>query len=666
MSRAATKKKKEIVFPIQHWSTSSMMDYLTNPLIFKKKWILLIPDDDSGVSAMVGKAAHYALQVAHGGEDKIPVPPDMKEARPIAIQAGLDYLERYPDENIKYGKTGNREKMLQTYNKVINWYFDEMPDWDVVAVEERMQQYLVGPDGTKFALPMKGHDDLLIRKENGRLSIIDHKFVSSYTDPGDEKPQYIVQAMFLYHLVKETHGEAPEDIIFRECKTSENKDGTVQTKEWGIKFDEVPHYFTFFYKLYDDCTKSLAREDAIFLPNFRDLFNGEEAYLIYQQDLLDVDMSDVEIDHNTHHVRFMKKDVQFRQSALDSVDADAYMPEERVRVKLAEFGIPIQPKEVHHGPSVSLYTFAPSGGVSVNRVEKHAKDIALALRAENIRILAPIPGTNLIGVEVPREDREVVDYKPGITKEMEIPIGVDLYGKPVKKDLKKMPHLLIAGATGSGKSVCMNVAITSLTENNTPEEMEMILIDPKQVELTQWEGDPHTRGPVITGTADAVKTLVSVVDEMNARYTKLREAGARSIDKYGAGDMPYLVVVIDEFADLIMSKEKVKGIDMVSGEETTSTVAGSEIEDNVVRIAQKGRAAGIHLIIGTQKPTVNVLTGLIKANIPTRIAFMTSSITDSKVILDVKGAEELLGAGDMLFRDPSAKGLQRLQGYFLE
>jgi S-DNA-T family DNA segregation ATPase FtsK/SpoIIIE len=224
--------------------------------------------------------------------------------------------------------------------------------------------------------------------------------------------------------------------------------------------------------------------------------------------------------------------------------------------------------------------------------------------------------------------------------------------------------MLVSGATGAGKSVFINTAITALTRQNSPDSMRMVLIDPKQVELSHWENDPHMDESVIYNVSGAISKLNELTQIMDSRYTTLRKAGAKSIEKY-SGNMPYILVVIDEFADLIMSKEKIRTNDEM-GRSMDGELSGAEIENAVVRLAQKGRAAGIHMIIGTQKPIVKVLTGLIKANIPTRVAFMCTSQVDSRVILDTKGAEELLGAGDMLFQDPSTKGLQRLQGYYLE
>lgn len=660
------KQQKEVIYPIEHWSHSSMMDFLSNPLIFKKKWILKIPDEDRSVATMVGSACHKALEVIFGGNPEVETPEKFSDAIHLGIEYGLDWLDRQPDTIINYGKTGSREQMLQKYRKAIQWYIDEMPKWDVVACEATMKEFLRGDDGTAFGLPMKGRADLIVRKENKRLRIIDHKFSSRYTDPDEENAVKILQSMFLYHLVKEKFGEAPEDIVFRECKTSENKDGTVQTKEWGIVYEQVPHYFTIFFRLFDDCTRAIAREDVMFLPNFRDMFSGNESFMLYQQNLLGVDMSDVIVDHSTHHVRYMPKETTFAESKLESVDAQALLPEERVRIKLGEFGVPVKAGEVHYGPSVTLYTFTPSRGVPVSRIEKHKADIALALRAESVRIIAPIPGTDKIGIEVPREDRDVIEFDDSLIKEgsFEIPIGIDLYGNIIRKDVRVMPHLLVAGATGAGKSVFINSVIHTLSKQLNPNQMKMILIDPKQVELAHWDNDPHLADEIIYSVKKSVEVLDDLVNMMESRYKTLRKAGVRSIESF-SGDMPYFLVVIDEFADLMMSKEKIKKLDLITGRAVDEIVSGSEIETSIVRLAQKGRAAGIHLVVGTQRPSVDVITGIIKANIPTRVAFMTASQVDSKVILDIKGAEELLGRGDMLFLDPSSKGLQRLQGYFL-
>lgn len=352
----------------------------------------------------------------------------------------------------------------------------------------------------------------------------------------------------------------------------------------------------------------------------------------------------------------------------------------------------------------------------MSSIEKHAKDIAIALKAKSIRVQAPIMGTDTVGIEVPNNDRQVIPFfKDGVPVEgaglekgtLNIPVGMDVYGKAVTKDLREMPHLLIGGATGAGKSVGLNVILHSLTHQMTPDELKLVLIDPKRVELATFADKPHLLTQVIFEHDRAMRALKWMTEEMEDRYTQLQDRGYRNIIDHNndrTDKMPYIVVVIDEFADLMLdtrngfaewefcgqhikhnvrgelsnlfrTKTKLRKKEQLLVEEVEDCAMGGETgnckkheyppaEKMIVRLAQKARAVGIHLIVATQRPSVDVVTGLIKANLPTRIAFMTSSRTDSQIILDQSGAEELVGKGDMLFADPSKKGLQRLQGYY--
>ena len=269
-------------------------------------------------------------------------------------------------------------------------------------------------------------------------------------------------------------------------------------------------------------------------------------------------------------------------------------------------------------------------------------------------------GTDRVGIEVPNEDRQDIPFfiegapseKLGLEDgTLNIPIGVDVYGKTIIKDLADMPHLLIAGSTGSGKSVMLNTILHSLLTQNTPEQLNLVLIDPKRVELTSFADYPHVLSRIIHKHEEAIKALSWLIKEMDERYEKLQKAKKKGIKEYNedyTDKIPRLVVVIDEFASLILTKER--------GEASLAEIM-------IVRLAQEGRAAGIHLVIATQRPSVDVVTGLIKANLPTRICFMTTSKIDSKIVLDQGGAEELVGKGDMLFMNPSIKGLKRLQGF---
>lgn len=317
-----------------------------------------------------------------------------------------------------------------------------------------------------------------------------------------------------------------------------------------------------------------------------------------------------------------------------------------------------------YGPTVTRFEVQPEPGVKVSRITALADDIKLNLAARDIRIEAPIPGRSAVGIEVPNRTREPVFLKRIVAHEvfqrhpspLAVAVGVDIGGEAVVADLRKMPHLLIAGATGSGKSVCINALLVSLLYKASPDAVRLLLVDPKMVELTPYQDIPHLVAPVVTDPKLATAALHWAVQEMERRYELFARCGARDLDRYnrlveaggeeGAEALPYIVIVIDELADLMM-------------------VAPGDVEEAICRIAQKARACGIHLVLATQRPSVDVITGLIKANIPTRIAFAVSSQADSRTILDMAGAEKLLGRGDMLYLDSGDPKPRRLQGCFV-
>ena len=330
---------------------------------------------------------------------------------------------------------------------------------------------------------------------------------------------------------------------------------------------------------------------------------------------------------------------------------------------LRSFNVSANVINVTKGSSVTRYEIQPSVGVKVSSIVRLADDIALNLKARSIRIEAPIPGKAAVGIEVENENRdmvaisEILSSKEFIDEESKLvfAVGKDIGGKPIVSDLGKMPHLLIAGATGSGKSVCINTIITSILYKASPDEVKMVLIDPKMVELGNYNGIPHLLIPVVTDPTKAAAALNWAVAEMTNRYKKFAKSGVRGIKGYNAlmkkkGEadevLPQIVVVIDELADLMM-------------------VASNQVEDAICRLAQLARAAGMHLIVATQRPSVDVITGLIKANIPSRIAFMVSSQIDSRTIIDMPGAEKLVGNGDMLFKPQDLNKPLRVQGPFI-
>lgn len=356
------------------------------------------------------------------------------------------------------------------------------------------------------------------------------------------------------------------------------------------------------------------------------------------------------------------------------LEQDAAVLEE----KLADFGVQGKVIGICPGPVITMYEYAPAPGIKISRIVGLSDDLSMALKATSIRVVAPIPGKAAIGIEIPNLRREMVTIRAVLEAEafgsstapLTMALGKDIMGQPVVANLARMPHLLIAGATGTGKSVCINSLLTSFLYRNTPDDIRFLLIDPKRIELNSYEGIPHLIHPVVTDAKMATRALRWAVEEMELRYRLLADKNVRNIEGYNRAlarekapqpkpddpvaeepvlkhhRLPYIVIFIDELADLMM-------------------VASREVEESITRLAQMARAAGIHLILATQRPSVDVLTGIIKANIPTRVSFQVSSRIDSRTILDTSGAESLLGSGDMLFLPPGTAKLQRIHGAFI-
>lgn len=334
----------------------------------------------------------------------------------------------------------------------------------------------------------------------------------------------------------------------------------------------------------------------------------------------------------------------------------------KLQKTLYSFGVSAKVENVSVGPAITRYELKPAEGVRVSKIANLADDIALNLAAETIRIEAPIPGKQAVGIEVPNKEKEVVHFREVLDSDefrsnkskLTIGLGKDVAGNVQLADIAKMPHVLIAGSTGSGKSVCINTIITSIIYNAKPSEVKFVMVDPKVVELSVYNGIPHLLIPVVTDPRKAAGALAWAVQEMDDRYNKFASKGVRDLKGYNkaiekeneAGKLPQIVIIIDELADLMM-------------------VAKNDVEDAICRLAQKARAAGMHLVIATQRPSVDVITGLIKANVPSRIAFAVSSQVDSRTILDSVGAEKLLGKGDMLFFPAGAPKPSRVQGAFV-
>ena len=366
-----------------------------------------------------------------------------------------------------------------------------------------------------------------------------------------------------------------------------------------------------------------------------------------------------------------KKIILWRLPGLDLLDGASSEPTSGdikansniIKRTLQNFGIEVEMGEVNVGPTVTQHTLKPAMGIKLSRIIALQNDLALALAARSLRIEAPIPGRSWAGIEVPNRTAAMVGLKNILSSDVfhrrnsntNIILGRNVAGNPILADITKMPHLLIAGSTGSGKTVCVNALITSLLYQNSPGELKFIMIDPKRVELTSYNGIPHLLTPVITDPDKAINSLKWSITEMENRYDLLSQLGARNIESYNKSvrtkyrnrePLPYLVIIIDELADLMATH-------------------GREMEATVVRLAQMARAVGIHLVLSTQRPSVEVITGLIKANITTRIAFQVASQIDSRTIIDMGGAEKLLGNGDMLYLSGDSNKPTRIQGVFV-
>ncbi len=410
--------------------------------------------------------------------------------------------------------------------------------------------------------------------------------------------------------------------------------------------------------------------------------NSENSDSEFQQEILHFSGEEGEYQYPTMKLLDAIPEISTKQSKEELIKRSMILEK-----KLLDFGIEGRVTQVLPGPVITVYEFEPAPGIKVARIVGLADDLAMVLRATSIRILAPIPGKSVVGIEVPNVKRETVYLKEMLSSQeftdskskMTLALGKDISGAPVMADLAQVPHLLIAGSTGSGKSVGINAMICSILYNATPSEVKFIMIDPKMLELSIYQGIPHLIAPVVTNPKKAANALGWAVEEMERRYLKLSEFGVRNIDGYNRiiqrqldemanggksgklksveeierenkepapEKLPYIVVVIDELADLMM-------------------IASKAVEDALARLAQMARAAGIHLIVATQRPSVDVLTGLIKANFPARISYQVRSRTDSRTILDSMGAEKLLGKGDMLYLPPGTTRMMRINGPFV-
>jgi len=639
---------------------------------------------------VIGRGVHLALQSYFGG-GKEAMPKNDGEAIKLSHEVGVEFLKSYSDGFIEYTEAiPNKAKIDEKYAFAFFGYLKEF-DWQKeikeVLLVERMLTHKVQVGEKVLPVPLKGAADLVYRDMQGRIIMRDHKFTSKYSDAEAIDGAKLIQAAFNYFLVYAELGEAPYSMVYEEYKIVENRDKSRQMREFEIVFDQHPLIFDFFFRFYEDVTNALMGKQ-VYVPNLFAIYDREVSILAYIH-RLDIDtereaaFKKLNVDNITDFLKkkiqkdgAMKKYLEVVSQKFISASTLNYKDmttEERIKMKLAEHGLGVEFHSKVSGGSVTLYRYEPSIGLKMSKIEAYVKDIEQVVEVSGIRILAPIPDSGLIGFEVPQKARAFPKGLP-TPDGFNVAIGVNIMGETERLDIRETPHMLVAGSTGSGKSVFINSLITQL-QSLPSTKAQIVLLDPKMVELGQFEAGANTKAyqSEIMGIHEELKGLVG---EMNARYKTMQAKGFKKLEDYRAkgGKIPYVFVFIDEYGDLIATKHvdvqsKVVGVyqsGQRAGEdkvETIKTDISGEIRNNILLLSQKARAAGIHLILTTQRPSVNIVDGAIKANFPTRVAFRTSTAVDSLVIIDQAGAEKLLGKGDMLLLSPAKNGLDRLQGF---
>ena len=608
---------------------------------------------------VLGRTCHKALETYYTA-----VAVDDGEKIKLAHKDGEDYLTAFSDDLIEYtDKVPNRQKLNEKFAFSFFGYLKSINlknEIKEILLVEKMLKFKIEVNGKVLPIPLKGAADLVYRDFKDRIIIRDHKFTERFSPEEEIDGAKLLQAAFNYFLVFAELGEAPYSMIYEEFKTTENRDKTEkQTKEYEIVFEDNPLVFDFFYRFYEDVTNALLGKQ-VYIPNLMTFFDKEVSILAYIHRLdineeRDKSFKKLEVDNITD---FLKKKIQTdgaMKKYLDTVsekfisgDTLNYKNmtiEDKIKMKLAEHGMGVEFHSKVSGGSVTLYRYEPSIGLKMSKIESYVKDIEQVVAISGIRVLAPIPNSDLVGFEVPQLEREFPKNVPPFDK-FNLAIGVDVMGETHRLDIRETPHLLVCGSTGSGKSVFISSLISQL-QNFDKADLEMILIDPKMVELINFKNGKNTKS-YHSKISDIIGVLGNLVNTMDARYEFLQAAGVKNIQAYNdnGNELPYIFVFIDEYGDLVSRQE-----------------GGKEMEQNILLLSQKARAAGIHIVLTTQRPSIKIIDGDIKANFPTRIAFRTSTAVDSMVIIDQPGAEKLLGKGDMLLLSPGRNGLERLQGF---
>lgn len=641
-------------FPLDHYSYSCLTKFSSNPIMFKINYMNRDRiESTKNVSAIIGSAFHVAMQIYYGGIEGM-VPQNEAEAIEFALKGGMDYLDKYEEGFIQYSKTvQTKQKAMELLAFGVTSYckwkkYDPKND-NVIALEDEINEHVrVEWRGKVIDLPikLKGHIDK-VGTENGVMKITDFKTSMKFSDEEKIDGAKIIQAIQYYFLVYAKYGVEPYSFVYEEVKLAKNKDGGDQVKKYEIVYSENEMYFDFYLRFYEDVTRGL-NGHMVYVPNIYTMFDNEVSIIAYihrldEPETRAKEMKRLQVDNITDLLRReiqttnnMKQLIAAAEKQFvtaKNINYEDMTNEERIQTKLLEHGIILKFHSVVNGPSVDLYRYMPSIGIKMTRIASFVSDIEQVLGISGVRALCPIRDSQLVGFEVPRTSSRQFPALPAENGGFDLAVGVDVMGEVRRFDIRKAPHVLVAGGSGSGKSVFISNIVSQLIESDVA--VDIHLYDPKQVEFVQFSGNPrvfeyeYEHEKITTG----LDYLVLVMEE---RYEMMRKKGIRSIEGL---DIPYKFVFIDEFADLIVSGASDKSIQL---------------------LAQKGRACGIHLIIATQRASAKILTGDIKVNFPVRAVFKMSKAVDSVVMLDESGAEKLIGKGDMLFYE---NGIERLQAF---
>lgn len=644
--------KKDTSFPVEHLSAWSLCQFGTNPFMFKINQIQgEFIETTNSAKSVLGKGFHKAMDAYYFGTEENPISTE-GEGLELGLNVGMQYLDEYHDGFIEYNKAiANKQKlfdkftfMYHHYAKERGWNSNEEP-----LYAEHLMKHTIDIEwrGERLVMPvpLKGYADKIYR-EDGKLKIKDYKTVDKFSDLERIDGAKIIAAVVYYLLTYADTGEKPYSMVYEEVKHTKNKDGGSQIRSYEIVYEEHDLYFDLFFRYYSDVIRALNGEQ-VYVPNFSTLFDNEVSVIAYLN-RLDVDEETAKLmkrhrvsnitdllRKRTQKAKSLKKFMETAEKQFISAAAINYekmKDSEKIKSKLMEHGMVLDFQAKVEGNTVDLYRYNPSIGLSMKRIKNYVPDVEQVLGKSNVRILAPEPGTNYVSFEVPRDKRSYPTL-PKHNGTFELALGETTTKDTYRFDVREAPHIIVAGSTGGGKSVFLNNCIEQLLDTKN---VDVHLFDPKRVELSQFKDRAKEYQK---DKGDIFKSLLALRGEMERRYEMMEEAGARHIREVKR--LRYKFVIIDEFAELSLR---------------------GGYGEVIQSLAQLGRAAGIHLIIATQRASTKVISGDIKVNFPTKVVFKMSKQVDSQVMLDGPGAEKLLGKGDMLFA-ADGSDMIRLQSY---